>query len=857
MALQLWMPLTKDFSNQGLYQSASTTSGGSIVNGGKLGKCCLTNSTTSINTNVPFDVWNINQTSVSMCGWFKFNKSQIQTVVDSVTLTGSQKQISCNLIGYNSYGGLSIECETNNLVSSSFSTLKVYGAYRNASTSYVTRSYTITYDTWIHLALVYDLSESSLSLYVNGSLFQSKEIVNASYTATPTFRINNNDVFGGKGPAKCLPFYVNDVRLYDHALSQAEVHSLSQGLVVHYKMDDEYSETTTNLGNTSATYSNQTEGNAYTANSWGGDAGTVIYYKSGGYNNGPYKVYHKTATGNGGIYRKTDNDITIVQGKTYTMSIYVKASRDYTDSIYSFNINGVTSSDSNHYITASSSVHFTTEWTRIERTFTASANDAGTYGEMSIIYNDNVTDYYVYFSCFQIEEKDHATPFVIGTRNGTIFDDSGYQNDGTITGNLQIKNNSPRYRYCAQFTDSATSIGIGNLSTLLPEGVFTFNIWFKKITNEWSSKTWETIFGGPSGFELETKNGSTNSPIIKLYNWGGGTTSYSLDQWNMITFCRNSSETKLYLNGELKITGSSGSVPSGNYFIGAWNSITQQNYRGYLSDARLYATALSSDDILSLYQLGARIDNKKNLHTFEIEENGYNLLSPYTFPLAFGKNLTYATQTNGKTVIEDNHFKITRNPNITGTLNGNTGGTQNWCGIIFRNYDNILGFQQGHHYLVCINVKGYSDTAMNDISISNYCDWSASSLNPITTTDNIQTYNPVVAGYNSDTLDTVALYFEINSPLYKVLTGKSYSTFVKGQSYLSFRDIKFGFTYTTTTSVGTNLELDNLRLYDVTNLDVLTRIKREGITQTISFIEDGDNGIIKNGDLQSNNIYEI
>ncbi len=593
MALQVWLPLNGNLNNQGLSTVSTGVSSATVNSNGKIGNCyaCKTGSYLSFNYNIT------TTNTFSIAFWLKLpssmnNPGSWQTLLSlSVNDGGTDKTTTISWTDYNN--------------------IKIWDTSNHQSCWMASE-----YDVWNHYVITntFNSSVNNIKVYKNGKLV-------GSYDKTVELKIRSGSITLASGvSANVGPVYYNDVRIYDHCLSPKEVHSISQALILHYKLDDMYSETTTNLGNTSTTYSNQTEGNAYTASSWGGDAGTVTYYKSGGYNNGPYKVYHKTATGTGGIFRKTANDITIVEGKTYTMSIYVKASRDYTDSTYSFNINGVTSSDSNHYITASSSVHFTTEWTRIERTFTASANDAGTYGEMSIIYNDNVTDYYVYFSCFQIEEKDHATPFVIGTRNGTIFDDSGYQNDGNITGNLQIKNNSPRYRYCAQFADSATSIGIGNLSTLLPEGVFTFNIWFKKITDEWSSKTWETIFGGPSGFELETKNGSTNSPIIKLYNWGGGTTSYSLDQWNMITFCRNSSETKLYLNGELKITGSSGSVPSGNYFIGAWNSITQQNYRGYLSDARLYATTLSEFDVKSLYNVGAVIDNGANMHTYEYHE---------------------------------------------------------------------------------------------------------------------------------------------------------------------------------------------------------------------------------------------
>lgn len=164
-----------------------------------------------------------------------------------------------------------------------------------------------------------------------------------------------------------------------------------------------------NLGNSSASYYNKKMGVSATANCWNGDAGTVTYYDCGGYNNYPYKEYHKTATGTGGIYLKTANDITIEANTTYTMSVWVKASRAFTDSSYSFNINR---GSDNHYITYGTSTPFTTEWVRLTKTFTTGADEAGSYGEMSIIYDDNATDYYVYYSGFKIEKNNYATPYI-------------------------------------------------------------------------------------------------------------------------------------------------------------------------------------------------------------------------------------------------------------------------------------------------------------------------------------------------------------------------------------------------------------------------------------------------------------
>ena len=79
---------------------------------------------------------------------------------------------------------------------------------------------------------------------------------------------------------------------------------------------------------------------------------------------------------------------------------------------------------------------------------------------------------------------------------------------------------------------------------------------------------------------------------------------------------RTPNDCKFYLDGELKYTGTAGSIPSGNYFFGAWNSSEGQNYRGHLSDTRIYATALSADDVLELYNTGACIDKAGNIDNY-------------------------------------------------------------------------------------------------------------------------------------------------------------------------------------------------------------------------------------------------
>ena len=71
------------------------------------------------------------------------------------------------------------------------------------------------------------------------------------------------------------------------------------------------------------------------------------------------------------------------------------------------------------------------------------------------------------------------------------------------------------------------------------------------------------------------------------------------------------------------IGSDAGSIPSGNYFIGAWNTHSQQNYKGYIGDFKIYSTVLSANDIKAEYNRKAAIDKNGNLFTGKIvESNG-------------------------------------------------------------------------------------------------------------------------------------------------------------------------------------------------------------------------------------------
>lgn len=174
-----------------------------------------------------------------------------------------------------------------------------------------------------------------------------------------------------------------------------------------------------------------------------------------------------------------------------------------------------------------------------------------------------------------------------GLLNNTITNSGAtYSSDGKLGG-------------CYAFDGVNDSLMVGNLSTMVDTD-FSFACWFYK--DEWGTKGYETIFGGSSGFELESKVSSTNSPVLKLYNWGGGSCTYELSKWNHVVFTRNTTETKLYLNGELKATGTAGTIPNHDYFVGSWNTASQQNFKGKMCDVRIYDHCLSEMEIKQLSQ---------------------------------------------------------------------------------------------------------------------------------------------------------------------------------------------------------------------------------------------------------------
>ena len=117
-----------------------------------------------------------------------------------------------------------------------------------------------------------------------------------------------------------------------------------------------------------------------------------------------------------------------------------------------------------------------------------------------------------------------------------------------------------------------------------------------------------------------TGDGSNNP----LYNIGTTTqvTVPSVNEWHHYVMTGNGSKCYVYKDGVLWAEAKTYKSISGtSIYINGWSSTTDySNSNLDISDFRVYATALSADDVLELYHTSASIDNKGNVHAYEVVE---------------------------------------------------------------------------------------------------------------------------------------------------------------------------------------------------------------------------------------------
>lgn len=573
MALRVWLPLNGTLENKGVSNVTVTNNNVTIDNNGKIGKCYK-----HLNCSIT-NLQNMQIYPMTIAFWMK----------SSDTTSQWQKIITFDNANLSQIHGIYIA-----------DSARIKYEY-NPSLN-ITKA---SPGEWHHYAFVINNGQSYG--YYDGVL---------SATSSETVTL---DTLGKIRIGEGTNIYLNDIRIYDHCLSPKEVKEISQGLVLHYKLD----------GWSGGAGENLYHGTKDFSGSW--DNSSTWTTSSEKYDN--FTVKEKSSVW-GGLAQK----ISCVQNDIFTISFYAKVEAGGSLlSVHRSNLGNVTtglqilngnfsggSTNSGTWVATNQNG---TSWKRYWATVKIIQNDI-TYLQWRI--ENSVANKKLSVAGFKLERGDKATNWCpsiseIGIDITKITDSSGYGNDGIINGNLITDNNTSKYSSSTFFDGNTAAIKIP-FNDIIKDKNYTVSCWTYKTTI--GTKNYQTILGGPSGFELEARSGSNTSPLYRIYNWGGGTTPYEFNKWNHFCFVHTDADSKLYVNGELKITGTSANIPTGNYFIGSWSTATSQNYEGQMSDFRLYTTALSAEDILDLYHTPANIDNLGGIHGFEFIEKTPNLLNP-------------------------------------------------------------------------------------------------------------------------------------------------------------------------------------------------------------------------------------
>lgn len=173
----------------------------------------------------------------------------------------------------------------------------------------------------------------------------------------------------------------------------------------------------------------------------------------------------------------------------------------------------------------------------------------------------------------------------------------------------------------------------------------------------------------------------------------------------------------------------------------------------------------------------------------------------------FKSGLLSYTQSNCQVTLTDNGYHIYRPPNLTYPDCGNTV----WGGFKLDPLSLSNGLLvKGNTYIILFDVKGTSSN-QGSIRWDNQMGWGGGGLTP--TPSNVS-YSIPPKNFSGE--HKVHYKFSINDDIIKTCTS-SYSSFVAGEKYVSYRHFYYGFNYESTGTLGTDIYITNIRMYDITN----------------------------------------
>lgn len=561
---------------------------------------------------------------------------------------------------------------------------RYYYWYGNIARS-AARLFQVTYNEWMHVAIVAD--GTSVKFFKNG--IQEKIVISDQWadespqdtTVREGFRpygvinyttdyisiasryLTGNSLYNG---------YINDFRVYDHALSHLEVYELSRGLSAHYQLKGMGR---TNLLSGASQYTKSsplTRTASINDSSYMGDS---YIYHTGITFTAPLSGDYTFLLKSDGSPCGHDRDANYSSNKGFCLILR----RNDTSAHPIWQDYSVASDN------------------RIYGVF-KNLEAGGTYVLRTNLYagtDGSQTDYSVNFWDMKVLYGGFDDCEVFKTSNKEP-DAAGYSSSATIFGNVSVYGNSPRNERCYKLSEGGY-ISCGSGAKVKDQ--LTVSCW--GYMDDWSQMTGTKLLscteGGGWNFRCGgiDKAETPTNPVTFVVGVGTESNTYLNAEatsqtwsglsrgWHLFTGTYDGYQVKIYIDGQLKGQCERSTIknpiyynPNNSFLIGIESGaladtaeVYSYTFKGLLSDVRVYGMALTDNDILALYQDAAYVDNKGNFLSYDfaldrvqqIEQNGVSKfigLDEFNTPTYEAKHTTLP---DGTTWARIHHLDVTTN----------------------------------------------------------------------------------------------------------------------------------------------------------------------------------------------------
>lgn len=688
MSLQVWLPLNGSIENQGICDTISISSGTPQYTTGKIGQGISLNQRVNFTGLPQLD-------NFSIMFWAK---------VDSCTLNWADLLgFTCKQANGSSAAEFRFEATTDSRACS----------WHNNSPfgiSSGTRILIQNYEEWHHVGVVYD--GENIYSYIDGELTYTDTGLGGYLTTS--FHIGETGKFTGA---------LNDLRIYDNCLSKIEVKEISKTLIGHYPLNSGYGNE--NLMKMGGIVKGNTSSVSY-------DINTDTYTIKSDFGSTSWIGYT--------VYIKNTSEISIPYGKSYraSLEVYVPTRHtiviDVNNNVASGTAWAGNDNDNGSKRTKTSFIIPEKTWTKI--VWGSENSNSKNTNKLNILPYDSIglrTDsdtapvtWYIRHPKIEIgtsvtdwcPNKNDALYTTLGYDSTTVYDTSGFGNDGTMVNNIAHTSDTPLY-------DSSINLQRANSNYINLQNTYitnqsTINFWGKVNTFSGWQRFFEfcNVLQGATGNHRILLGTYQNTQQLGLHIYGGetGTTSLYVNSnittidtnWHMYSVVFNKTNLKVFMDGksivDATITQELTSMVRQYSYIGKSSYSADSYFDGNISDFRIYSTALSAEDIKQLYQSKVRIDKSGNLYCNQFVEmdNERNLLDTDDYWISGQTSGTYKQEK-----IECSDSSSGTATKITCTAAGNGGFYMSGHKVFDK-----INLVNGKQYCISLYVKSDNRTSV-------------------------------------------------------------------------------------------------------------------------------------------------